>query len=251
MPPETSIDLAESAVPGAQLTALVSGANRGLGRGIAEGLANRGVQVYAGFRAEPATAPHAGVVPLQLDVLDDASVGRAMHEILADHGHLDIVVNNAGIYLDDPRPSARFRTSADYDPKLFLQTVDMNVNGAARLITAALPSMVRQRFGRIVNVSSGRGRMSDLDTAGLAYRLSKLALNGLTVAVAREVAAYDILVNAVCPGWVRTAMGGEDATRDVHSAARNVVWAALLPRGGPSGMLLRDRGVLEDLTAGR
>ena len=240
---------ADNPAPHRALTALVSGANRGLGFAITHELASHGVQVYAGYRNSKPALPE-GAVGVKLDVLETASVVETVSRVLEVEGHLDILVNNAGVYLDDPRSQPRFRAFEGFDPNLLLPTMDVNVNGAARLIMTTLPAMRRRSYGRIVNVSSGRGRLSDLDTSGLCYRLSKLALNGLTAAVAREVEMHDILVNSVCPGWVRTAMGGTTAPQDIFSAARDVVWAALLPRGGPSGMLLRNRGVLQDLSTG-
>ena len=100
--------------------------------------------------------------------------------------------------------------------------------------------MLEQGYGRVVNVSSGMGQMSDLNDYGAAYRISKLALNGITRILADAVRGSNVLVNAVCPGWVRTEMGGQGASRSLEQGVSGIVWAATLPDGGPSGGFFRD-----------
>lgn len=231
--------------------ALVTGASRGIGRAVATGLAAEGLAVIvsartvvsaestarairaAGGVAEvyPLQFPEAGKIPL----LRDFVVSR--------FGRLDILVNNAAVYLDNPRRLPH-SSIMEVDPDLLITTMAINLDGPFRLIAAFLPLMKQQNYGRIVNVSSGLGRFGDLDSIGPFYRLSKLALNGLTQIVASEVERFNILVNAVCPGWVRTDMGGSEAPRSPSDAARGVIWAALLPDGGPSGGFFRDEDPL-------
>jgi NAD(P)-dependent dehydrogenase (short-subunit alcohol dehydrogenase family) len=101
--------------------------------------------------------------------------------------------------------------------------------------------MNRNGYGRIVNVSSGQGQLSDMGVGTPAYRVSKTALNALTRTLAAELKGSGILVNSMCPGWVRTDMGGAGAPRTVEQGADTAVWLATLPDDGPSGGFFRDR----------
>lgn len=223
-----------------QRVALVSGASRGIGRAVAESLRDQGITTLAGCR-DPRDAPRGpGIRPIRLDITDLACVDEVRRMVLADYDRLDVLVNNAGIYPDRPGQAGLTGQLESLDPEWLTGVLDVNVVGAARLIWAFLPLMRRRGYGRIVNVSSGRGRFSDLDAVGPFYRISKTALNALTVVVAADAADCDILVNAVCPGWVRTDMGGPRAERSVDEAAAGVVWAACLPSGGPTGRFFRD-----------
>jgi NAD(P)-dependent dehydrogenase (short-subunit alcohol dehydrogenase family) len=200
--------------------ALVTGANRGLGLAIASGLAQRGHHVLVSARyAEAAirciaTRADLALIPLALDVADPASVATAARDIHEGPGRLDVLVNNAG---------------ADYDEdQLPCQTF--------------LPLMRAGGYGRIVNVSSGAGSFEETGGAAApAYSVSKAGLNMLTVKLAHELEGTGILVNAVCPGWARTRMGGPGAPRSPEQGADTPIWLATLPDGGPSGGLFRDR----------
>lgn len=101
--------------------------------------------------------------------------------------------------------------------------------------------MRQQNYGRIVNLSSGMGQLSEMNGCCPGYRTSKTALNALTRLLADELSGSNVLINALCPGWVRTEMGGEQATRDVTEGADTAIWLATLPDGGPSGGFFRDR----------
>ena len=145
-----------------------------------------------------------------------------------------VLVNNAAIYLDEALPILEL-------PLEILQsTLGTNTLGALRMCKAFLPLMLRQGFGRVVNVSSGSGQIDEMKDYGTAYHLSKLALNGLTLIFADAARGKNVLVNAVCPGWVNTDMGGPNAPRNVEIGAKSIVWAATLPEGGPSGGFFRD-----------
>jgi NAD(P)-dependent dehydrogenase (short-subunit alcohol dehydrogenase family) len=226
--------LAESPV------ALVSGANRGIGREVARQLAREGHYVLLGSRdpsagereAEQIAAEGGDVSVVELDVADDDSVRRALRDAEHDPGRLDVLVNNAGIH-GGPRGVA------DYDLELARQVIDVNVLGPWRLIQAALPLLRSSPHPRIVNVSSGAGQLEDMGGGRGAYRISKTALNAMTRTLAADEPG--ILVNAVCPGWVRTDMGGESAPRSVEEGADTAVWLATLPDDGPSGGFFRDR----------
>jgi len=128
------------------------------------------------------------------------------------------------------------------------KTLETNLLGAWRVSQAVIPSMRKARYGRIVNVSSGMSTLDDLAQSGggwPAYRLSKVALNALTILLASELRGENVLVNAACPGWVRTRMGGSGASRSVEQGADTPVWLATLPDGGPSGGFFQDRRPLD------
>lgn len=212
--------------------ALVSGANRGLGAEVAARLAaDHRFYVLAGARDPSAVAERGNVVPLELDVTDDASVGAAIAGIESGPGRLDVLVNNAGVY-GPPDGVAEHELAAAHE------VLEVNTFGPWRLIQAALPLLRRSPAARIVNVSSGAGQLDEMGTGRTAYRLSKAALNALTRTLAAE--EPQIKVNAVCPGWVRTDMGGPHATRSVAEGAAGIVWAATLPDDGPTGGFFRD-----------
>jgi NAD(P)-dependent dehydrogenase (short-subunit alcohol dehydrogenase family) len=170
-----------------------------------------------------------------LEVTDQAS-GRRLLKFLADEmGRLDVLVNNAAVYLDRRIPSV------EVDPALVRQTLETNFYGPLRLSQSCVPLMRRHGYGRIVNISSGMGSLSGMGGGALAYRVSKAALNLLTRVMAADLQGENILVNAVDPGWVATDMGGKSAPRTVAQGADTAVWLATLPDGGPSGGFFRDR----------
>ena len=224
-----------------QRMALVSGANRGIGRAVAAQLAAAGVGVVIGSRdldagrAVVSEIDGGAVVvdAVQLDVADDASVAEAVAEVEARHGRLDIVVNNAAIHYDTHHRA----DNAVLD--VVREALDTNLLGAWRLTLAALPMLRRSGSGRVVNVSSGAGEWSAMTGSTPAYSISKLSLNGLTRMLAETLRGDGVLVNAVCPGWVATDMGGAGG-RPVDDGAAGIVWAATLPDGGPTGQFFRD-----------
>jgi NAD(P)-dependent dehydrogenase (short-subunit alcohol dehydrogenase family) len=227
--------------------ALVTGANRGIGLEIASQLAGHGFTVVLGTRdanSGKAAAGEVGAAAVAelLDVTDAAGIERAMRSIDDRFGRLDVLVNNAGILIDEGKAAST--VSLD----LVAKTLETNLLGAWRLSQAVIPRMRRGGYGRIVNVSSGMGTLDDLERSGggwPAYRLSKAALDALTILLASELRAENILVNAACPGWVRTRMGGTGAPRSVEQGADTAVWLAMLPDGGPSGRFFQDRKPLD------
>jgi NAD(P)-dependent dehydrogenase (short-subunit alcohol dehydrogenase family) len=227
-----------------QRVALVTGANRGIGRGIADGLAHAGITVFVGARSHADATEAAGgighdALPVQLDVTDPASVTAAMQRVFDVVGRIDIVVNNAGGHYDD---GVRARTLADDDLR---DAFEVNTIGPMRVIRAALPHLLEQRWGRIVNVSSRSGTFSATWADAPAYGVSKAALNMLTVQLAKDLEGTGVLVNACCPGWVRTRMGGPNAERSVEDGADTPIWLATLPDDGPTGQLFGERRVIE------
>ena len=213
--------------------ALVSGANRGIGGEIAAQLSrDHGFTVLAGARDPGQIEPADNVLALELDVTDDASVGAALAGIEANPGSLDVLVNNAGVYGD---PAG----VADHDLRAAHETFEVNVFGPWRLIQAALPLLRQSPAPRVVNVSSGGGQLAEMGSGRAAYRLSKAALNALTATLAAEEPRLQ--VNSICPGWVRTDMGGPSASRSVEEGADTAVWLATAGEEGPSGGFFRDR----------
>jgi NAD(P)-dependent dehydrogenase (short-subunit alcohol dehydrogenase family) len=213
--------------------ALVTGASRGIGAEIARQLAaDHGFTVFAGARDPEDVEEADGIVPVQLDVTEQSEVDEAQERIGSEVGHLDALVNNAGVYGDPVG-------AADYDIDRAHEVLEVNTFGPWRLIEAFLPLMRGSSQPRIVNVSSGAGQLSDMNGGRAAYRLSKAALNALTRTLASD--EHWVKVNSVCPGWVRTDMGGPGASRSVGQGADTAVWLATLPDDGPSGGFFRDR----------
>jgi NAD(P)-dependent dehydrogenase (short-subunit alcohol dehydrogenase family) len=225
-------------------SALISGGARGIGRGIAQGLAEAGYRVVITARdrstAEQAAAELSEGMPgsvhgLPLEVTDAASVESLIEAIGSDPGRLDVLVNNAGI-LPDHRVSA-----AEADLTQAHEIVEINLFGAWRLTQAALPLLRKSEHPRIVNVSSGLGQLSDMGSGMPGYRVSKAGLNALTRVFANEERDHGVLVNTMCPGWVRTDLGGPNARRSVEQGADTAIWLATLPDDGPTGGYFRDR----------
>jgi len=229
--------------PPSQRVALVSGANRGLGLEVSRQLAAAGMSVLLGSRNLAAGEKAAKVLrreggditAVQLDVTAQTDVDALIERIERDYGRLDVLVNNAGAYfnLDDRASSV--------DLSYVRGALDTNLLGAWRLSEAAIPFMRRHAYGRIVNVSSGCGAIDSEGEDCPAYRVSKAALNSYTRMLASELRGSGILVNAVCPGWVATDMGGPGG-RPVADGAAGIVWAASLPAAGSiTGGFFRDR----------
>lgn len=176
-----------------------------------------------------------------LDVTTESSVAELGAYIHSRCGRVDILVNNAGVSLDghgteEAGGASVFNASLE----TLSATLKTNLYGPLLLAQELVPLMKQQHYGRIVNVSSGMGQLSDMEGKSPAYRISKTALNALTRILAAETRGFNILVNSVCPGWVRTDMGGPSAERTVEQGASGIVWAATLPDDGPSGGFFRD-----------
>jgi NAD(P)-dependent dehydrogenase (short-subunit alcohol dehydrogenase family) len=224
--------------------AVVSGANRGIGFEVCRQLAHRGLTVVLtsrsaakGRAAVKALAEEGLAVDFHLlDVTNAVGIKALAGYLAKRHGRLDVLVNNAGVLLD-PQGSR----IPDARAQLYRETLETNLIGALLLTQALLPLMKKNGYGRIVNVSSGLGQLSGMGVGTPAYRISKAALNAFTATLASELAGSGILVNAACPGWVRTAMGGPHAPLGVEEGADTVVWLATLPDGAPSGGLFKER----------
>jgi NAD(P)-dependent dehydrogenase (short-subunit alcohol dehydrogenase family) len=223
---------------------LVSGSNRGLGREIALQLGrDHGHDVIVTGRdlddarrtADELGDEGVSAVPEQLDVSDADSVERLAAQIAESPGSLDVLVNNAGViesYSD---------RAADVSMDDVKELLEANLFGAWRLTQAMLPLLRRSEHPRIVNLSSGMGQLDEMGGGAPAYRVSKTGLNVLTRIFANEEADSGVLVNSVCPGWVRTDMGGSSARLSVEEGADTAVWLATLPDDGPTGGFFRER----------
>jgi NAD(P)-dependent dehydrogenase (short-subunit alcohol dehydrogenase family) len=222
------------------ITALVTGANRGIGFEVCRQLALSGMQVILTGRDAGSVAAAVGelrsdgleVVGEVLDVGSEASVVDCAARLEQQGRRIDVLVNNAGVY-----PHGDLLTSPT---RTITEAMDVNFFGALWTARAWMPEMNRRGYGRVVNVTSGYGSFAEGLEGPAAYAISKAALNALTVRLAQE-ARGDVKVNAVCPGWVRTRMGGSGAPKTVKQGADTLIWLATLPADGPSGGLFRNR----------
>jgi NAD(P)-dependent dehydrogenase (short-subunit alcohol dehydrogenase family) len=224
--------------------ALVTGANKGIGFEVARDLARKGFHVFLGARDEK--AGHAAeeklrkegeVTFLKIDIASRESIERAVEEFSRQADHLDTLVNNAGICLDEDKDVVT--VSAD----TFEKTLRTNTLGPLLVSQAFMPLLKKSSAPRIVNVSSGGGQLADgADGWAPAYCISKTALNGVTSQLAAALPKF--AVNSVCPGWVRTDMGGADATRSVAEGAAGIVWLAADAPQKETGKFWRDRKVI-------
>jgi NAD(P)-dependent dehydrogenase (short-subunit alcohol dehydrogenase family) len=220
--------------------AVVSGANRGIGREVAHQLADHGFTVVLGSRdlARGQEAAHAldpsgtRILPHQFDVTDPASIDELAAWIDRTLGRTDVLVNNAAILYDS------WEDAVSADLATVHAALETNLFGAWALTQALLPLLRRSPHPRIVNVSSESGSIGEMTGGTPAYAVSKAALNALTRLLAGELRRDHVLVNAICPGWTNTDMGG--GGRPVAEGAASVTWAALLPDDGPSGGFFRD-----------
>jgi NAD(P)-dependent dehydrogenase (short-subunit alcohol dehydrogenase family) len=227
--------------------ALVTGANRGIGLEIVKQLSRAGLLAVLGSRdvakGREAAAKLAseGLEPpvVALDVTDEGSVRAAVEEVMRLFGRIDVLVNNAGILREGATPDVSKVLALS--PALALETFGTNTLGPLRMIEAVVPIMLKGGYGRVVNLSSGAGQLAEMGGGFPAYRMSKAALNALTRITAAEFGPTPVKVNAMCPGWVRTDMGGADATRPVEKGAETAVWLATLPDSGPTGGFFRDK----------
>jgi NAD(P)-dependent dehydrogenase (short-subunit alcohol dehydrogenase family) len=228
--------------------AVVTGSYRGIGYEICRQLARLGVRVVltsrdagkgeAARRKLNVELGDAGaeVSYCRLDVTRNDDIRALAAQIESQFGGLDILVNNAGILID-PKGSRALDSSL----QTYRDTFETNVLAPLALIQALLPLMKKRNYGRIVNVSSGLGQLSEMTSGTPAYRMSKTALNALTRLVAAETRGSNILVNSMSPGWVKSDMGGPHAPRTVGQGADTAVWLATLPDGGHSGGFFYER----------
>ncbi len=224
--------------------ALVTGGNKGIGFAVCKGLLAAGFEVILAARSldkskeaasQLQSAASSQVRSLELDVTNDDSIHRAAEQLSQEINHLDILVNNAGIYPDE---GVNILTvSRD----LLNQAMNTNAFGPIRITQAFLPMLSKVPGARIINVSSGYGELNGLSAEVPSYCLSKLTLNGATIMLADALRPRGIAVYAMCPGWVRTDMGGSSATRSPEQGADTAIWLATVASPNQSGKFFRDR----------
>lgn len=227
-----------------QKTALVTGANKGIGFEVARQLARQGFRVFLGARNEKAGRSAAeklreegDIIFLKIDISDADSIRAAAEEFSRQSERLDVLVNNAGILLDEDK------SALTITPDIFETTLRTNTLGPWLVSQAFAPLLKKSSEARIVNVSSGGGQLDGgADGWAPGYCVSKTALNGVTVQLA--AALPKCAVNSVCPGWVRTEMGGENATRSVGEGAATIVWLATDAPHDLTGKFVKDRKVI-------
>jgi NAD(P)-dependent dehydrogenase (short-subunit alcohol dehydrogenase family) len=232
-----------------QRIALVTGANKGIGFEVARDLARKGFHVFLGARdteAGEAAAEklrkegeedYGEITVLKIDVSKPDSIRRAAEEFSRESDRLDTLVNNAGILLDDDKDVLTIT------PDIFETTLRTNTVGPLLVSQAFVPFLRKSNAPRIVNVSSGGGQLTDgADGWAPAYCISKTALNGVTAQLATALPKF--AVNSVCPGWVRTDMGGPNATRSVGEGATGIVWLAVDAPQNETGKFWRDRKLI-------
>jgi NAD(P)-dependent dehydrogenase (short-subunit alcohol dehydrogenase family) len=227
-----------------QKIALVTGANKGIGFEVTRELARMGLRVFLGARNIEAGRAAAeklqvdgDVAVLEIDVSSADSVRNAAEQLTGQVDRLDVLVNNAGILLDEDKDALAIT------PEIFEATLRTNTLGPWLVAQTFAPLLKKSREPRIVNVSSGGGQLEDgADGWAPAYCVSKTALNGVTVQLA--AALPKCAVNSVCPGWVRTDMGGESALRSVAEGAATIVWLATDAPHDLTGKFVKDRKVI-------
>lgn len=225
-------------------TALVSGANRGIGFAIARQLAGLGNSVLLGSRDRKAGEEAAqslrrldlDVEPVHIDLTDSAMIDTPINALQKSGRLVDVLINNAGVL--DEKPLLEL-TDEEID-----DSIAVHLTGPLRLVRLLAPNMIARGYGRIVNLSSGWGSFAEGMGGPGMYGITKAALNALTVRLSKEFPS-SVKVNAMCPGWVRTRMGGQDATRSSDEGADSAVWLATLPDDGPTGGFFRDRKPIE------
>ncbi len=234
--------------------AVVTGGNRGIGMEICRQLAKEGILVILTSRDE--SKGMAVCQQLQkeefpvryhpLDVDHAASIGALARFMEKEFGRCDILVNNAGIFPDVSAEKAS-EISSIFKTKIetIQKAMTTNVYGPFLMCQALVPLMKKNNFGRIVNISSGMGQLTYMNGGYPGYRISKTAVNALTRIFSEELLDSNIIVNSMCPGWVKTEMGGSGATRGVEEGADTALWLATLPDDGPRGKFFRDRKVIE------
>ncbi|MFA8433050.1 MAG: SDR family oxidoreductase [Marinifilaceae bacterium] len=222
--------------------ALVTGSNRGIGFEACRQLAKNGFKVIFTCRNEQKgmeacnflIASGLDIVFHRLDVTSPEEIDNISQMIKKEFGRLDVLVNNAGVYLD------KELELLSLNPEIVRNTMEVNLIGPLRLCQTFIPLMLEKGYGRVVNISSTMGSLNEMVGRSGAYRMSKTAMNSLTRILADEVDGSPVKVNAMCPGWVRTDMGGPMAPLSPLKATKTLLWLATLPEDGPNGGYFRN-----------
>jgi len=227
--------------------AVVTGANRGLGHALTVALAEDGYKVFMVGRNKieidnaSAKLQEAGlnVEGFEADVSKARHITALSSYVQSQFDHLDILINNAGVIIEPGGLDSQV-TCFTINPEIVEEAYSINAVGALRMVQAFYDLMKKARQPRIVNVSTGMGSLNGMEGGWPAYRMSKAAMNALTGILAAELEGTRIKVNSVCPGWVRTDMGGPNAERSIEEGIKGILWAAKLSPDGPTGGFFRD-----------
>ena len=221
----------------------ITGGNRGIGKGLVE-IFSEDSKVFFSARGEHKAKSviesigNENIDYVIMDVADEANVLNGIEALKEKTDSIDILINNAGILI----PGLKHKIDAvETDDESILKTFNINTVGVLRVCKAVLPLM--RPTSRIINISSGMGQMEGMATGSIAYRLSKSALNALTIVLSQELSSKDIKVNAICPGWVQTDMGGYEATLTVKESVESIKKFALSD-DFPNGKFLRHGEIL-------
>ena len=229
-------------------TALVTGGNKGIGFAICKGLLDKEFNVFLAARnidkgkeaIAKLSTEHNSVQLVQLDVTDDESIKNAVENVSQKTDSLDVLVNNAGIY-PDLRGAGQGVNILTVPRELLIKTMNTNAFSPIRLTQAFLPLLKKADNPKVINVSSGNGQLDGISANVPSYSLSKLALNGATIILADALNSESIAVYAMCPGWVKTDMGGDSAPRTPEQGADTAIWLATEASMAESGKFFRNR----------
>lgn len=236
----------------AKKVALITGANKGIGFELCKQLGRKDLRVVLTARdpnkgeaaAKRLQAEGLDVVFHQLDVTEPSSIERAYDWLIKREGRLDYLVNNAGILADSAKSSPDGQGASIFKAKIdtLRESMEVNTYGAIRMAQKFVPLMLKNNFGRIINVSSGMGQLSEMNGGYPAYRISKTSLNAVTRILADELSNSPVTVVSICPGWVKTDMGGPNAELDVSDAVTSIVQTLL--EDTRTGVFLRHGEIL-------
>jgi len=216
----------------------ITGGNRGIGKGLVKEFSKDNNVIFSARNTEKAqliidTLGGKNIDYVIMDVGDSESVQKGIKNLKSRISSVDVLINNAGILI----PGLKHKIDAiDTNDDSILETFNINTVGALRVCKAVIPLMPPK--SRIINISSGMGQMEGMGTGSLAYRLSKSALNAMTIVLSQELMEKSIKVNAICPGWVQTDMGGYDATLTVKESVESIK-NFTLSDNFPNGKFLR------------
>ena len=231
--------------------AVVTGGNRGMGLTTCQILAEKGFHVLLASRsfdsgksvAKTLSDQGLSIEAVKLEVTNQADIDALAEYLRDEYGRIDVLINNAGILIDGDLNNPTGICDTDVD--VIRKTIEVNTIAPIMLIKALLPLMQKADYGRIVNISSGMGQLSDMGGQHPGYRISKTALNAVTAIFAAELKGSGITINAVCPGWVRTDMGGNNADRSPEQGIDTAVWLATSNDASQSGGFYRDRQIID------
>lgn len=225
---------------------IITGANRGIGLEIARQLGKMGHHIILGIRSpekgketqEKLASQGIKAVFYPLDLESEASIRSFTDHVLTEFDFIDVLINNAGVLIDSGKNLSTIPME-DFD-----KTFQINFKGPLLLTRQLLVLLKKSSNGRIINLSSGLGALNEMSSGYPAYRVSKAALNAMSAILGSELSNYNIRVNSMCPGWVKTDMGGSGASREVSKGAETAVWLAT-NEDIPNGRFLRDKKVID------